>query len=304
MLLYRLQQPLELLLSHDAQIEQFEHSKASFWNYARSRIRTRSGVENLRTEDGTLTACDEKAVVLSQFFSSVCTPEDQHKDTDTEMVYDGPMIEDVDITVRLAKKKLSELRLSSAAGPGGIHPRVLVLQEAADSLSHQLSRLFSEYLDTSILPQDWRVANIVPIFEKGNKDDPGNHRPVCLTSIPCKVIESIIRDQLMMHLQSRDLPADAQHGFCTGRSCATQLLLAVEEWSALVERGEPVDILYLEPAKAFNTVPPRKLLQKIKAHGIGGKISKWIEAFLMECQQRVIVRDKLSGWTPVPCGIP
>ena len=284
-------------------IANIKENPKGFWNYARSRMKTRPGVENLRMEDGKLTACDEeKAVVLNQFFSSVCTLEDQHKDTDPEIVYDGPMIEDVDITVSVVKKKLSELRPSSAAGPDGIHPRVL--QEAADSLAPQLSRLFRESLDTGILPQDWKVANVVPIFKKGNKDDPGNYRPVSLTSIPCKVIESILRDQLMTHLQAGNLLADAQHGFRPGRSCATQLLLAVEEWSALVERGEPVDILYLDLAKAFNTVPPRKLLQKVKAHGIDGKILRWIEAFLIGRQQRVIVGDKLSGWTPVPSGVP
>ena len=159
-------------------------------------------------------------------------------------------------------------------------------------------------MDTGTLPLDWKVANVVPIFKKGDKDDPGNYRPVSLTSVPCKVIESIIRDQLMTHLQSCDLLANAQHGFRPGRSCSTQLQLAVEEWSRLIEKGEPVDVLYLDLAKAFNTVPPRKLLHKVKAHGIDGKILKWIEAFLVGRQQRVIVGDRLSGWMPVPSGVP
>ena len=72
----------------------------------------------------------------------------------------------------------------------------------------------------------------------------------------------------------------------------------------MIEKGEPVDILYLDLAKAFNTVPPRKLLHKVKAHGIDGKILKWIEAFLVGRQQRVIVGDRLSGWMPVPSGVP
>ena len=109
-------------------------------------------------------------------------------------------------------------------------------------------------LDTGILPEDWALADVVPVYKKGSKDDPNNYRPVSLTSIPCKVLESIIRDQLMEHLQSENLLADAQHGFRPGRSCATQLLLAVEEWSRSVEQGDPIDILYLDLSKAFNTV--------------------------------------------------
>ena len=108
----------------------------------------------------------------------------------------------------------------------------------------------------------------------------------------------------MEHLQSRGLLADAQHGFRPGRSCATQLMMAIEEWSCMIEKGEPVDILYLDLAKAFNTVPPRKLLKKVKAYGIGGKILRWIEAFLVGRQQRVTVNGSRSGWAPVPSGVP
>ena len=123
--------------------------------------------------------------------------------------------------------------------------------------------------------RNWKLADVVPIHKKGDKDDPGNYRPVSLTSVPCKVLESIIRDELMRHLQEEGLFADAQHGFRPGRSCATQLLLAIEEWSSSVERGDPVDVIYLDLAKAFNAVPPKRLLLKLKTFGIGGKILRW-----------------------------
>ena len=72
----------------------------------------------------------------------------------------------------------------------------------------------------------------------------------------------------------------------------------------MVERGEPVDVLYLDLAKAFNTVPHRRLLGKVKAHGVEGKILRWIEAFLVGRQQRVTIGVTRSGWTPVPSGVP
>ena len=72
----------------------------------------------------------------------------------------------------------------------------------------------------------------------------------------------------------------------------------------MVEEGKPVDVLYLDLAKASNTVPPRKLLRKVKAYGIGGKILRWLEAFLVGRQQRVIVSGSRSGWAPVPSGVP
>ena len=79
----------------------------------------------------------------------------------------------------------------------------------------------------------------------------------------------------------QSLLADVQHRFHPGRSCATRLLLAYEEWSGMIEEGELVDVLYLDFAKAFNTIPIRKLLNKVKAHRIDRKILCWIEAFLV-----------------------
>ena len=108
----------------------------------------------------------------------------------------------------------------------------------------------------------------------------------------------------MSHLKSECLLADAQHGFRPGRSCTTQLMLVIKELSSMIEKGEPVDILYLDLAKAFNTVPPRKLLRKVEAFGIGGKILRWLEAFLVGRQQRVTVGGSRSGWAPVPSGVP
>ena len=244
-----------------------------FWRYASSRMKSRSGVENLRTEEGGLTINDsEKADVLNSFFSSVCTIEDLSHIPVPAVVYVGPAMNDVSISEGLAKKKMSALRPSAAAGPDGVHPRVL--HETAATLSPQLASIFRESVDTGVVPQAWKVADVVPIYKKGGKEDPGNYRPVSLTSVPCKILESIIRDQLMTHLQTEGLLADAQHGFRPGRSCTTQLLLAVEEWSRIIERGEPVDVLYLDLAKAFNTVPRRRFLRKPE----GGSSRYWWES--------------------------
>jgi hypothetical protein len=65
---------------------------------------------------------------------------------------------------------------------------------------------------------------VTPIFKKGTKEDPGNYRPVSLTSVPCKVLESIVKDRIMNHLLDKDLIGESQHGFMAGRSCATNLV--------------------------------------------------------------------------------
>ena len=66
---------------------------------------------------------------------------------------------------------------------------------------------------------DWKDQNIAPVFKKRSKDEPGIYRPVILTSVPRKILESVMRDSIVSHLETNDLILDSQHGFCQGRSC-------------------------------------------------------------------------------------
>ena len=71
-----------------------------------------------------------------------------------------------------------------------------------------------------ILPQQWKLQEVHPLFKKGDRSSPGNYRPVSLTSIVCKVFEGFIRDALFKHFSDNDLLSKHQFGFCPGRSCS------------------------------------------------------------------------------------
>ena len=77
---------------------------------------------------------------------------------------------------------------------------------------------------TGEVPEDWRIANVVPLFKKGSRDNPGNYRPVSLTSVVGKLLEKILRDGIYSHLETNGLIGDRQHGFVKGRSCLTNLI--------------------------------------------------------------------------------
>jgi len=145
---------------------------------------------------------------------------------------------------------------------------------------------------------------MVPIFKKGQKKDPANYRPVSLTSIPCKMMESIVKEEIMDHLTRHHLLKDSQHGFLPGRSCATNLIVTMDKITKAVDNGEPVDLVYLDFSKAFDKVPHRKLLTKIEVKGIRGDFARWIRNWLSNRKQCVRVNGQESSEADVKSGVP
>ena len=131
-----------------------------------------------------------------------------------------------------------------------------------------------------------------------------NYRPISLTSITCKIMESIIRDQLMTYFQYNKLFNNHQYGFIKGRSAVMQLLKIMDDWVINLENGSHVDIIYTDFEKAFDKVPHRRLLSKLNAYGIDSKLVIWIEAFLCHRTQQVKINGVLSCSKHVLSGIP
>uniref|UniRef100_K7F0Y4 Reverse transcriptase domain-containing protein n=1 Tax=Pelodiscus sinensis TaxID=13735 RepID=K7F0Y4_PELSI len=154
------------------------------------------------------------------------------------------------------------------------------------------------------VPNDWKVANVTPIFKRGSRGDPGNYRPVSLTSVPGKLVETIVKNKIVKHVEEHNLLDKSQHGFCKGKSCLTNLLEFFEGVNKHADKGDPVDIVYLDFQKAFDKVPHQRLLCKLHGHGIRGKVLSWIENWLKDRKQRVGINGKFSDWRGVTSGVP
>ena len=167
-----------------------------------------------------------------------------------------------------------------------------------------LNILFSKSLNTGIVPDNWKKGLVVPIHKKGSRKLASNYRPITLTSVIGKVLESIVRDVLLQHFSSYNLLSNYQHGFIPGRSCVTQLLCVLDDWTRAMFEGHNTDVIYFDFSKAFDTVPHKRLIHKLKAYGINGKLLVWLQDFLSDRQQRVIVNSTFSSWRPVTSGVP
>ena len=109
---------------------------------------------------------------------------------------------------------------------------------------------------------------------------------------------------MMDFLLKHRLINHSQHGFLKARSCLTNLLCFFEEITKWVDEGSPVDIIYLDFQKAFDKVPHQRLILKLKSHGMGNSIINWIEQWLTDRRQRVVVDGEVSSWKSVLSGVP
>jgi hypothetical protein len=231
------------------------------------------------------------ADILNDFFISVFTKVDLSSIPVVEKENAGDM-DRITITANVIRKKIQELRIDSAPGPDGITPRLP--RSLGESILLPLELIFKKSLETGKVRGDWKQAVVIPIFKKGSKREAGNYRPVSLTSIPCKILESIIKDSIMNHLVSQELINNNQHGFMPGRSCTTNLLTFLEKATAAKDSGKPMDTIYLNFSMAFSKVPYKRLLRKMEAKRINMEVVCWIGDWLDGRTQRVKVNGEMS----------
>ncbi|CAM5114789.1 unnamed protein product, partial [Eretmochelys imbricata] len=187
-------------------------------------------------------------------------------------------------------------------GPDELHPRVL--KELAAVIAEPLAIIFENSWRTGEVPDDWKKANVVPIFKKGKKEDPGNYRPVSLTSVPRKIMEQVLKESILKHLHERKVIRNSQHGFTKGRSCLTNLIAFYHEITGSVDEGKAVDVLFLDFSKAFDTVSHSILASKLKKYGLDECTIRWVESWLDCRAQRVVINGSMSSWQPVSSGVP
>ena len=213
-----------------------------------------------------------------------------------------PVLDSVDITEPVVTKLLQALQPGKAPGPDGI--TTTILKELAEEISPILTIIFQLSLDTGILPSDWKDANVTPVFKKGEHYDPANYTPVTLTSVCCKVLEHILTNNIMTHLELHGILCHQQHGFRRKRSCETQLLEFADKLVNNMAKGKQTDILVMDFANAFDKVNHSLLVHKLHHYGIQGKLLTWISDFFKDQRQAVVVNGICSDFIKVQSGVP
>ena len=126
------------------------------------------------------------------------------------------------------------------------------------------------------------MSFIRPVHKKGDCSSFKNYRPIALTCVPCRVMESIIKDRMVKHLEDNKLLSPCQHGFRKHHSTGLQILECMNDWTKAVELGDCADVCYVDFARAFDSVSIPKLLHKISAYGFKGNLLNWLTDFLVK----------------------
>ena len=213
-----------------------------------------------------------------------------------------PTIGNIKIEESDIVEAIDELSNTSSSGPDGIP--VILLKMCKDSIKKPLLLLYRKLLDEGTVPAILKIAHIIPIHKGGHQGLAANYRPISLTSHLIKILEKIIRNQLVKFLEENNLFNPGQHGFRQGRSCLSQLLSFYEDNLRKLESGANVDIIYLDFAKAFDKVDHKILMRKLQIAGVNGKLLEWIESFLDLRYQMVVVNGNLSEPSLVKSGVP
>ena len=218
--------------------------------------------------------------------------------------YAGPNVDltlsDLTLTVTQVLDVLANLDASKATGPDEIPARIL--KETAYEIAPSLCELFNKSLRLGSLPMDWKLANVVPVFKKDDKEYVENYRSISLLCLVSKVMENCVFNPIKDHVYS--LIDSSQHGFITGRSCVTQLVEVLDHISSQLDNGGQVDVIYLDMSKACDKVSYRKLLRKLCDYGFSGKLLDWLESYLHDRRQRVMALGVNLQALPVTLGVP
>ena len=223
-----------------------------FWSWVNSVKRHRTRLPPLHSENTIITDDCAKADVFNKYFYSVFTDENTSnlEALQSSLTFLSSIIQSVTFTSEDVYYELTNLDTSKACDPDHITPKLLKL--SAEFISGPLSQLFNQSMLSGTLPKDWTTANIVPIYERCLVN---NYRPISLTSIIVKVMEKVICRQLVTALEKSGRINNNQFGFRANRSTVTLLLSVIHDWSSCLDRRSTTHCVFLDFAKAFDSVP-------------------------------------------------
>ena len=278
-------------------------SSKDFWKAIKCLNRDTSSIPTLHKNGTTANSNLEKATLLGQCFSqhfNLSEPpltSDDLPETDPLLCPSYLLCTEEEVLLLLGS-----LDVSKSNGRDGISARML--KSTSHSIAPAITKLFNMSIASGKLPKDWKSSLVVPIPKKGDHSDPSNYRPISLLPVLSKVLERHMSNLLYDHLLEHAPISTKQWGFLPGRSTTDAVLSATHDWHQTLDSGSEVCAIFFDLQKAFDSVPHRSLIAKLRQLNINKFLLKWIVDYLTDRTQCIGVEGATSPSQPVLSGVP
>jgi hypothetical protein len=273
-----------------------------FWSYVNRRLTKDFTIKTINHHGEEVNDNMLIANIFNKHFASNFTPKD-----DITSAYDSTVTSSIPgfdfspISQKDVLDVIGKLPSKTSTDEDGLSYRILKCGSSA--LAYFLSGLFSVSLDNGQIPSSWKTAIVAPIHKNGPKTQISNYRPISVTSCCSRILERLVKRQMVDFLTTNNYILHSQHAFERGKSTDTALLTFYDYVTNAVDNNLIVDAVYFDFAKAFEKVPHDILLKRLRQHRITGKPLSWITNFLTNRTQKVRIGSVLSDSLPVSSGI-
>ena len=297
---------LNYLTNLGNKVNNMNTSQKSYWKIInRVMNKTRSPKIPPILVDGVfILNCMEKAKQFNDFFSEQCKLIISNSVLPPLTFHTDKRIDHMTIQADEIISLIRKINPNKAPGSDKISGQMLLLCD--DTVTLPLQIIFSNVLATSIYPDLWKLANVTPVFKKGDKQLIKNYRPISLLPICGKILEKLIFNNLYSYFQANSLITKNQSGFRPGDYTTNQLLYLVDEIHKAFDSTESLEVraVFLDISKAFDKMWHEGLIFKLKQNGISGSLLKLIGNYLSDRKQRVVLNNFNSEYSKIESGVP
>ena len=246
--------------------------------------------------------CREKARFFNDYFSQQCKPLINNSVLPIFRSLTNKKINHVTIGNDNIVSLIRKINPNKSTGSDGISGQMLLLYDESVILPLQIT--FTNILSTYLYPDMWKLANVTPIFKKGDKQLINNYRPISLLPICGKIFD--IFNNLYAYLHTNNLISKNQSGFRPGDSTTNQLLYLLEEIHQAFDNTESIEVraVFLDISKAFDKVWHEGLIFKLEQNGVSGNMLKLFQNYLSNRKQRVVLNGSCSDYSSTESGVP
>ena len=292
---------------HDFEVEKEKKindsaSLGAFYKHINRALSHKSDIGTLTDSKGEVLLDNlSKANLFNEYFASVGVKDDGIKPLCITSTSYLDKLETIHFDCSNVKAAMQKLKSNLSSGPDNMPP--VLFKRLKNSLATPLAMAFEQLLSVAAVPNEWKSAIITPVFKKGVTSIVSNYRPISLTCVPSKIMERVITQQILDHLQLNNILHPSQHGFLKGRSTCTNLLESINDWTLYIENSNAVVIAYVDFSKAFDSVCHEKLFVRLLSYGIDGTLLKWLQNFFCDRTLQTRVGKTLSESASLCSGV-